>query len=235
MRRLYVPGPLQDGMELPIEGGLHQRLTRVLRLEGGDEVVLFDGSGAEWPARLGDVSKRRVVARLAAARRPAREPMRSLVIYQALIRPALFELVLEKGTELGVAGFVPLLSERSARASEASPARQERWQRVVIEAAEQSGRLSLPKIGEPASLEDALTVAPGDRVLAWERSEAVPALSGLVLGPEVSVFIGPEGGFSASEVEFARASRAQLAGLGRLILRSETAAIAAAALLLADR
>src|SRR5687768_3709791 len=98
MRRFYVPGPLNDGEELAVDGDLHARMTRVLRLETGAQVVLFDGGSAEWPAELVQVSRKEAVLHLGLAERPEREPARRVVLYQALIRPALFELVLEKGT-----------------------------------------------------------------------------------------------------------------------------------------
>jgi 16S rRNA (uracil1498-N3)-methyltransferase len=232
VRRFFVPGPLEAGASIEIVGDLHVRLARVLRLGAGAEIVLFDGSGGEWPARIEEMSRQSATVCLGKPSYPSREPLRRVVLYQALIRPALFELVLEKGTELGVHAFVPIVSERSARGSEVSAARTERWQRIVVEAAEQSGRLCVPGVHAPLDLADALASAPGRRILAWERSGEATPLGSLAEGEEFSLFIGPEGGFTEPEVDQARRLGAELAGLGKLVLRSETAAIAACAVLL---
>lgn len=233
VRRFFVQGLLASGANITIEGEQHARMTRVLRLQPEADLVVFDGSGAEWPATITDVSRRSASLTLGEERRTQREPWPRLVLYQALIRPALFELVLEKGTELGVHAFVPLLCERGARTTEASPSRRERWRRIVIEAAEQSGRVTVPSIGDAIAVAEAVDAAGGQRILAWERSQGLPPLASLQIGDEVSVFIGPEGGFTSGEVERAREKGVELVGLGGLVLRSETAAIAASALLLA--
>jgi 16S rRNA (uracil1498-N3)-methyltransferase len=144
--------------------------------------------------------------------------------------------VLEKGTELGVAAFVPVLSSRSLiRPSEASSARLERWRRVVVEAAEQSGRCRLPEISPPLTFAEACASAAGLRILPWE-GETEASLSDVLAGEKkrdaVSLFIGPEGGFPPEEVELARQQGVRTVSLGRRILRAETAAIVAAALIL---
>jgi 16S rRNA (uracil1498-N3)-methyltransferase len=174
---------------------------------------------------------------LLASREGASEPSVRLVLYQALIKGQRFDWVLEKGMELGVAGFVPIVSSRSlVRPAEASSARLERWRRVVVEAAEQSGRCRLPEISPPLPFDEACASAAGVRILPWE-GEREASLGDLLAAqqqavPVVSLFIGPEGGFPLEEVRLARRLGVRTVSLGRRILRAETAAIVAAALVL---
>jgi 16S rRNA (uracil1498-N3)-methyltransferase len=211
-------------------------MERVLRLRVGDHVLLLDNSGREYEVQLAALTARAAQGVVLALRQGAGEPNVRLVLYQALIKGQRFDWVLEKGTELGVAGFVPIVSSRSqVRHSSPSSARLERWRRVIIEAAEQSGRCRLPELSPPLSFEDACAAAAGLRILPWEGERDV-SLGGLLAAEEpfadVSLFIGPEGGFRLEEVQLARQLGLRTVSLGRRILRAETAAIVAAALVL---
>ncbi len=222
MHRFYAA--VQGGRVRFSRAQVHQ-IRHVLRLGDGAEVAVFDGSGGEWVARLeGDSAQL-----LRAVERPA-EPETQLTLYQALIKGPRFELVLQKGTELGIVRFVPFLAERSV-ATAGKPAR---WRSIVTEAAEQSGRRIVPDIDPVLTFDDMIAEATREGVpfMPWEGAER-PRL-GTVHRPSrrMSLIIGPEGGFSEGEVERARSRGAVTVTLGRRILRSETAAIVAAALLL---
>lgn len=242
MRRFFVPQDVFSGDDVRLEGDLARRLSRVLRLQPGAAILLLDGTGLEYETRLVEVGTRRVTG-MVVGRRPGRpEPRARLVLYQSLVKGERFDWVLEKGTELGVAAFVPLLSARNVvRPAPGRSGRPERWQRMVREAAEQCGRSVLPEVLPGRDLDEALSVEADLRLLPWEEEgglslaaalrAARPALEG-VERPTVAVFIGPEGGFSAEEVELARRAGAQVVTLGRRILRSETAGVVAAALVL---
>jgi 16S rRNA (uracil1498-N3)-methyltransferase len=211
-------------------------MARVLRLRVGDHVLLLDNSGREYEVELTALTATAAQGVLLASSEGAGEPNVRLVLYQALIKGQRFDWVLEKGTELGVAGFVPVLSSRSlVRSAEASSARLERWRRVVVEAAEQSGRCRLPEISPPLPFDDACASAAGLRILPWEGERDV-TLGDLLAAHQaaavVSLFIGPEGGFPLEEVRLARRLGVRTVSLGRRILRAETAAIVAAALVL---
>jgi 16S rRNA (uracil1498-N3)-methyltransferase len=213
-------------------------MARVLRLRVGDHVLLLDNSGREHEVELTALTATAAQGVLIASSEGAGEPCVRLVLYQAMIKGQRFDWVLEKGTELGVAAFVPVLSSRSLiRPAEASAARLERWRRVIVEAAEQSGRCRLPEISPPLPFDEACASAAGLRILPWEGETA--ASLGAVLAaarqqavPAVSLFIGPEGGFPLEEVRLARRLGVRTVSLGRRILRAETAAIVAAALVL---
>ena len=208
----------------------------MLRLRVGDHVLLLDNSGREYEVELTALTATAAQGVVFGWKEGTSEPSVRLVLYQALIKGQRLDWLLEKGTELGIAGFVPIVSSRSlVRPSRPSSARLERWRRVIVEAAEQSGRCRLPEISPPLPFEEACASAAGLRILPWE-GEREASLADVLAAEEpaaaVSLFIGPEGGFPLEEVELARQKRVRTVSLGRRILRAETAAIVAAALVL---
>jgi 16S rRNA (uracil1498-N3)-methyltransferase len=222
--------PLHAGSETTLAGEQAHRIARVLRMQPGARLALFSEE-REFECELVSLQPRVCVRLLEEV--PAQSPQRELVLYQALIRPNRFEWLIEKLTELGVSAIVPLLSERTTvRPSEIGATRLERWRRIAVEAAEQCGRRRVPTIEAPVSFTAALTQARGCIVFAWEgmRGGETPAADNE--GGPIALFVGPEGGWSAAEADHARAAGARFAGLGPNLLRAETAAIVAAALLL---
>lgn len=215
--------PVADGRVQFKRAQLHQ-IQHVLRLRAGDHVAVFDGSGTEWLARLEGNS-----AKLDRPLEPPVEPQTQLTLYQALIKPAHFEYVLQKGTELGVTRFVPFLADRSVAAAEKTA----RWQSIVVEAAEQSGRRVVPQIESLRSFDDVITESTREGVpfMPWEGCDRPKLGSVHRHSRQLALIVGPEGGFSEDEVQRARSRGAITVSLGRRILRSETAAIVAATLL----
>lgn len=243
MRRFFVPQGVLGGSEVTLPRELARRTATVLRLRRGDHVLLSDSSALDYEVELTAVSARSATGRVVAERPSPPEPSLELVLYQSLIRPQRFELVLEKGTELGVARFVPLLSGRATvktpRPSGAGGSRRaERWRRIATEAAEQCGRGRVPAVDPPTPFEQAVSAsgAPGLRLLPWEgeRSQGLRSyLRGIDQPPAaVSLLIGPEGGLAEGEVDMAREAGWVPVSLGPRILRSETAGIVAAALVM---
>ena len=231
VHRFFVPGPLAGG-DVALPAQITRQATAVLRLRTGEPVVVFDGSGGEWTAEL-RVSGRTATARLLEERFPAREPEVHVTLAQAVLKADRFEWVLQKGTELGVGAFHPLLTRRTVAGG---AGRLDRWRRIVIEAAEQCGRCRVPDVSPPRALGDVLA-RPGPAVLLWEgerrRPFAAALAAALALAPAgggVRLLVGPEGGFEPDEVRAALAAGAIPASLGPRILRAETAALAAATL-----
>jgi 16S rRNA (uracil1498-N3)-methyltransferase len=231
VHRFFIPGPLNGGDVVLPERLAHQA-TAVLRLRPGEPVVLFDGSGGEWAAELLS-GGRGLAARLIERRFPAREPALRVTLAQAVLKADRFEWVLQKGTELGISAFRPLLTRRTVAGG---GGRLDRWRRIVIEAAEQCGRCRVPEVAEPAPL-DAVLARPAPTVLLWERERRQPfpaalaaALGRADAGDGVRLLVGPEGGFDPQEAQAALDAGAFPASLGPRILRSETAALAAATL-----
>lgn len=238
LRRFFVPPGSLRARNVTLGPELAHRLSRVLRLKRGDHVILSDGGGREFEVQLTAVSPHAVTAIIVGERDAPPEPVITLVLYQSLIRANRFDLVLEKGTEIGVSRFVPVVSARSQIQLEDEPSarRAERWQHIVIEAAEQCGRGRPPSVDAPLRFEEAVHQARGLKLLPWEGARLTalgPYLRALPDRPRsVNLFIGPEGGLEPDEVDLARSEGAAIISLGPRILRSETAGIVAAALVM---
>ena len=179
-----------------------------------------------------------VKVKLVEKRPAAGEPRTRITLFQGLLKGEKFDYVLQKGTEVGIAAFVPTLTERCV-SDGASPAKLERWRKIVREAAEQSRRGILPLVHEPVGLQTALQqmATQALALVAWEDEQSqtlARLLQPLASQPpeRVGWLIGPEGGLSQSEVALARAHQMQSVSLGSRILRAETAGPMAAALTL---
>jgi 16S rRNA (uracil1498-N3)-methyltransferase len=232
MQRFFVPPENLQKDKILLEGEQAHQISRVLRLVPGDTVLLLDGQGYESEAEILNISKTGPVEMAVRERREAQgEPALKITLYQSLLKGERFEWVLQKGTEIGITAFVPVMSARCV----AEKARMERWQKIVKEAAEQSRRGHLPEIAPTIPFTEALK-QNRPALLAWEEERALPlktALSNFKEKPtEISLFIGPEGGYTAQEAEQARAAGVSIIGLGKRILRAETAGPVASALVL---
>jgi 16S rRNA (uracil1498-N3)-methyltransferase len=240
-RFILTGAALEEGAELALPDDIAHQARDVLRLAPGDTLALLDGRGGAWTATLVAVGRAGVRARLGARAEAGGEPRARIVLYQGMPKAAKFEWVLQKGTELGVAAFVPLRTERSVTGAEdVGPSKRARWQRILIEATEQCGRARVPELAEPLTLAEAVrTLPPGALALIpWERERATSLRAALaaeanMATPAIHLFIGPEGGFAEGEVALARDHGMVPVSLGPRILRAETAAIAAVALALA--
>jgi 16S rRNA (uracil1498-N3)-methyltransferase len=232
-----------EELELPVE--IAHQARDVLRLVAGDVLYLLDGARGEYEAQLVATPGNRVLVRLGERRSVAGiEPPIRLVLCQSLLKAAKYEIVLQKCTELGVAGFVPVVSERAVVAKlETGESKQRRWARIVAEAMEQCGGTYLPELVEPQTLQQALAgLPPGGLALApFEGEHGTTLRSALQTGlagrpltdiPEIRFFIGPEGGYSAAEIALMERHAATPVTLGRRILRAETASIVAVTLAL---
>lgn len=212
-----------EGDRFPIPGAVEHQVTRVLRLRDGEEIVLLDGGGAQARCRLEAGGSLSVLERGEAGG----EPRHRLTICQAFLKGDGLERVIQQGTELGVAAFRLFVSERCV-VRQLSPSRLQRLRAIARESAEQSERGVVPAVDAPVPFTDVLET---EAVLLFERSPADEPRLG-TLKPPRSVIIGPEGGFSPAEVEAAGLAGTHIAGLGPRILRSESVAIAAAAVVL---
>jgi 16S rRNA (uracil1498-N3)-methyltransferase len=240
-RRFYVEAALLANDAVSMEGDLAHRLATVLRLRPGAEIALFDGSGMEARVRLDRVHDRTAEGAIVERYDAPAEPRIKVHLFQSITKGDRFEWLLEKGTEIGVSRFVPLISARAVVKTAAEGNRADRWRRIVIEAAEQCGRSAVPGIDPRTALDAALTSAPGILLLPYEAAgDAAPNISSALAAEidalfalgEVSIFIGPEGGYEPAEVEAAEAAGAAIVTMGERVLRSETAGLVAATLVL---
>ena len=199
--------------------------VRVLRLREGESITLFDGTGGEIPATLTQIGKRDVLATTAAHVAVERETQRSVTLYPSLIANDRFDWLVQKATELGVTAIQPTFSERSQRIPGDVEKRAEHWRGVAIAACEQCGRNQIPKIHTPITLSDALAAIDVQSLILLDADGSVDKSLSMTK-ESAAVFIGPEGGFSASELDALRKRCDHRLRLGPTVLRAETAAIA---------
>ena len=236
MHRFYVPDIDATDRSISLDGQIARQLKTVLRVEAGEHVRLFDGSGAEWEVEVEHVGKTDIETTLISAVQPVPEPSTAVTMLLGLARPERIELAIQKCTELGAVRFIPVMSERvqGGNTGSPSPKRLERWQRIAAEAAEQSGRAIVPVVEEPMAIMDAVGSVIADQPLfcMWEEiaDESEPLSTSLKAindnNSAIAALIGPPGGFSEQEATAIREAGAKLVTLGARVLRSETAAIA---------
>lgn len=237
MHRFYVPPGQISGREAFLVGEQCRQIRTVLRMKPGEEISLFDGSGREYTARIEDLSCERVLASILDIRWPETESSVCVTVVLSLLKGDRTELVLQKCTELGAAGFVLMRAQRTVPKVEESrlQRRFERWQAVVREAAEQSGRVRLPEISGVYEFREAVRrVSNNCQVLiAWEQegSQLLAEVVRNIPRGNIAYVVGPEGGFAPDEVDYAVEVGAITVSLGPRTLRSETAAIAGTAIL----
>jgi 16S rRNA (uracil1498-N3)-methyltransferase len=240
--RFFVSMDQINGQRLVLTGGQARQIYSVLRMRETERITALDNRGWQYDVRLEKVSSDLVMGEVLAKEPAAGEPQMELTLYQALLKKDNFEWVLQKGTELGVTRFVPLITQRCVvRQKSIKPPKLQRWQRIMGEAAEQCGRGRLPMLAEPLFLPEALEYAGGfDKALIpWEEERKIGLLQALKEdGGErpspsrIALFIGPEGGFDEEEIAAARSAGVVPVTLGPRILRAETAAIVVATLAL---
>jgi 16S rRNA (uracil1498-N3)-methyltransferase len=227
--RLHVGIELKprSAVELP-EAAAHHAV-RVLRLAAADEVVLFDGHGGEYPARLASVERGRVLAETGERRDVERESPLAVTLVQALSSSDKMDFTIQKAVELGVAAIHPVFSSKSVvrLSGEREAKKLAHWRRVAIAACEQCGRNRVPEIAEPVALE---RYRPPDGTRILLTPGAARRLADLARSPVV-LAAGPEAGFSEAEEALLQRLGFMPARLGPRVLRTETAALAALAAL----
>jgi len=237
LHRFFVPpSQISDGVA-SITGPDARQIATVLRLRKGDSIAVLDGSGTCYRGEICSVIRELVTAAISETVRLDTEPGVYVALAQGLPKGDKFSLIVQKGTELGISEFVAVAAARSVTRPNASPNKQARWQRIAKEAAEQCCRARIPMVSQITSFADAVgRIGDFDLALmAWEQEDRVLLSSVLRENRDarkVILFVGPEGGFSPDEAEAARDAGARLVSLGRRILRTETAAIAASAIML---
>lgn len=229
MPRLYIPSIPQGQRTVRILGDEARYLLAVLRMKTGEKLELFDSSGSRFRAEIKQAGKNAIVVELQEALQPAREPARRLILLQGILKGQKMDFVVQKASELGVSGIVPLVAERS---QVRQTGKRERWRKIAVEASRQSCRSSVPEVEEPVAFEKFFEgKGPMEGFIFWE--EGGSSLRGVK--PEISekplfLAIGPEGGFTAAEVKTASGRGLEVKSLGERILRAETAAVSAVTL-----
>lgn len=227
LHRFFVSDTIGSKKEITVrDSALAHQLKNVFRFTVGGQVILFDNTGYEYHALIGKLGNSDIVFSIASKRMSKTVPDRELFLFFSIVKKDNSEFILQKGTEVGVSHFVPILSDRS----EKKGFNLERAQKIVREAAEQSGRAVIPTVGEIVSFDEAI-------------SQEFPRFAfdskGDVFTPEhaqkhspLGVFIGPEGGWAEREIFLFKKQGVKVYSLGSATLRAETAAIVASSLIL---
>lgn len=243
MQRYFVPTNQIDGEQFYIVGDDAHHISRVLRMKAGDEVVITDDQGQSYLVRLLEIVPERVTATTLRQLDENTEAQVHITLVQGLPKGDKMDLIVQKCTEIGVAEFVPVQTKRTVvQYDEKKEAkRRERWQKIAKEAAEQSHRSRIPRVTDVVDLQKWLTEhtkanSEFDLVVAAYEAETVRGLRQQLLShPElrsIAVIVGPEGGFDESEVCVFQELGIPSVSLGRRILRTETAGIAASVMIL---
>lgn len=230
MPRFFVDAILGDTVFLDGENGRH--LTKSLRMRPGETVTLCDGRGTDYLCVIEETGDSAASLRVLEKAANRSEPDIRVTLYQGIPKSDKMDLIIQKAVELGCTRIVPTKTEfciSDIRGKEEK--KRERWQKIALEAAKQSGRGIIPQILPPQSFGEAVASAPGTKILFYEGGGA-PVGELLGESREYSIFIGPEGGLSEKEVSLAAEKGAKAATLGPRILRTETAPLAALSLLM---
>lgn len=230
MHRFFVSEDSIRGDKVSLDPRVARQLREVLRARQGTRIILLDNTGYEHEVELSWVGRDGGEGMVKDSRPAPGEPRIQIHLYQSILKGDKFELVLQKGTEVGISAFYPVFSLRSV-VTDVRPNKQERWVRVLTEAAEQSGRGRLPLLADPVPFTDACEGLEGLSLIPYEEERArglrEVLREGNSTGP-VNLFIGPEGGFEEQEVEFARSQGITPVSLGPRLLRADTAGLVAA-------
>jgi len=228
MIRIYFDAEWQCGQELILSAVVTHRILHVLRLKAGDRLVLFNSADGEFQAAITAIKKNSCsVAIEKFIQKNVESPLR-IHLGQAISRGEKMDYTIQKATELGVTAITPLFSEHcNVKLDEERVAKRlEHWQATAIAASEQSGRCFIPKIFPAENLEQWLPKAPsGTRIILDHRSPN--QIKNILLTNEITLLVGPEGGFSDNEILLAKQNNFIPVQLGPRILRTETAALAA--------
>lgn len=232
--RVFTAAALAPGARVTLDGTAAAHVHRVLRLERGDALTLFNGEGEDFPSRIVAAGRGAVeIEVLGRARARAESPF-SITLVQGIARAERMDLVVQKATELGVAAIVPIATARSVVRLDAENRERKiaHWRGIAIAACEQCGRARIPAIAEPRPLAEWLAEPVGSAARFLLSPDADTALAAAARGPRaVKLLVGPEGGLEDAERRAAIDAGYRACRLGPRVLRSETAALAALAVL----
>lgn len=226
MHRFFVP---QDQIPNITGSDVHQ-IKDVLRMKAGDKLELLDGSGKVYLAKIISLTNEKIITEIITTAQNTDQNKVAVTLAQCLPKAKKMDLIIQKCTELGVSKIIPTLSERSIAKGE----KLERWKKIAKEAAEQSGRSTIPEISNLIKFEDLLKLRKDYdlALIPWELEKENSLKKVLSILPRaLLIIIGPEGGFSQKEIDQAKEAGFTSISLGKRILRTETAGMAILAML----
>jgi RNA methyltransferase, RsmE family len=227
--RIFVTSDQINGNSVRITGSDALHLIRSLRIKIGETLIVCDMSRREYICEAENISSDTVIAKIIKSQISENEPPYRAAAYLALSKGERFELAIQKSVELGVSEIIPFESEHTIITASDALKKIARWQKIAAEAAMQCGRAIIPNIRDPINFKNVIeevSRGSGLRFLCYEGDGTLP-LSKLLMGQTVpdriTFIIGPEGGFSTRETQITSAAKISLCGLGKRILRCETA------------
>lgn len=230
MPRFFIDGEIGKTTFLSGENGRHA--VKSLRIQPGERVTLCDGRGTDYVCRVTGISGETVELEAEEKKPNAAEPGVKVTLYQGLPKADKMELIIQKAVELGCSAVVPVETEFCvAKLNGKEERKVERWRKIALEAAKQSGRGVVPRVMPPVKFAEAVKACGNGGVMLYEGGGE--PIRELVKGRgEISVLVGPEGGFSQKEVALAKENGSRVATLGPRILRTETAPLAALSIIM---
>ena len=236
-RRLFVPEISDTGLDVVLRGPSKRYVRDVLRMGPGDSLVLFDGSGMEYPSRIIEATPRNVTLRILGKQQGRSESPIHIRVGIGLLKANKMDLVIQKISELGVQEVCPVAARRAVPALDPDRAeqRRERWQTIAQEASRQSGRSTVADVGQVLSFDEIVGRSGDADISLLFTTEAARPLDELAKQQDrrpgrILLLVGPEGGFSPEEERTAQGKGFLPVGLGPRVLRAETAAILAVGL-----
>jgi 16S rRNA (uracil1498-N3)-methyltransferase len=233
VQRIYFPGSIGKGEECDLGGENLRYVKSVLRMKKGEHLILFDGAGWEYETVIKNFSADGINVEVLGKKRIQDDAVR-IALFQALPKANKMDSIVRKGTELGACRITPFLSARSVPrlTADTARARVSRWRSIATEAARQCGRADIPEVNDVLSFDEMLATAEGGtlKIIFWEE-ESERGVKKLLRdkrcegAKDISVIVGPEGGFSREEVERAVKKGFISVSLGKNILKVETAAV----------
>ncbi len=236
LHRFFISPNLITESQITLPEEVSHQITQVLRIKNNEQIIVLDNTGYEYTVKLINVNKKHTVGEIIEKRKNNNESPKNIHLYMALIARDNFELILQKTVELGAKEITPIITERTQFDRKFVEGKFERWQKIIKEAAEQSERGIQPILNQTLNYEAAVNEAneKGFSLIAWEHKENKNVIPRNEESQDknTNIFIGPEGGFTEQEIEYAIKNNVQTISLGKTILRAETAAIALIAKLL---
>lgn len=231
MPRFFAARENISDTEIVIDNEDVNHISRVLRLNLGDEITVCDGKGFDYTVKISEIESKKIICKIIEKRKSDTEPNIEVTLFQGLPKASKMEYIIQKTTELGINKIVPCALSRCVVKLEnekAEKKKTERWQKIAEAAAKQSGRGIVPEIAMPLGLNEAIgELKKCDICFAPYECEEEGGLRKVLLSKvnpkKVGFIIGPEGGFDISEIEKIKAADIPLVTLGRRILRTETA------------
>ncbi len=238
MHRFFLPLSSFQNEEVIFPETTSRQIAQVLRLKPESEVMVLDGLGKEHRVQLLEVTSKQTIGKVISSQNSGGEPKTQVRLLLCVAQREKFEWMLQKCTEIGASSFVPVVSSRSlVQSLNEIESKHERWQKIIKEAAEQSHRGKIPQLEPAIKLSQLVSNTSSQdtcRLIPWEDEKSTSIKNALNKnkGKSIEILIGPEGGFSSAEVEQAQKAAFLSVSLGPRILRMETAAMAATALVL---